>query len=166
MAAIDALLQELEQEAATTRKVLARVPGDKLDWRPHPRSMSLGELAMHIATVPGNVAQMATLDTFEMPQFRQPAASNVAELMPALDETLTKARAALGGMSDATLFGMWRMVAGGRQIMAMPRAAVLRTIMLNHWYHHRGQLSVYLRELNVPVPAIYGPSADENPFMN
>ena len=165
MPIIDSLLQELEQEAQTTKRVLERVPDAHLAWKPHQKSMSLGQLALHIATVPGGVAQIAAqagLD--EPPVFVQPSAASAAELVPALDQSVAQARSLLGGMSDQQLMELWTLKIDGQVVMAMPRMAVLRTIMLNHWYHHRGQLSVYLRELNVPVPSIYGPSADENPF--
>jgi uncharacterized damage-inducible protein DinB len=164
MAMIDGLLTELEAEAATTRRVLERVPQAHLGWKPHEKSMSLGQLALHIATVPGNVAELALTSPFEAPQFTQPAATSAAELVPTLERSVARARELLQGLDDAALASMWRLVDGEREVFALPRAAVLRTIMLNHWYHHRGQLSVYLRQLNVPVPSIYGPSADENPF--
>jgi uncharacterized damage-inducible protein DinB len=164
MAMIDGLRQELEQEAQTTKRVLERVPQAHLAWKPHQKSMSLGQLALHIATVPGGVAQMVALPSMPVPKFEQPAATDVSELLPALDNSIKQARAALGGMDDAALMATWRVLDGDREIMAMPRIAALRAIMLNHWYHHRGQLSVYLRQLNVPVPSIYGPSADETPF--
>ena len=165
MKAVEVLLQELEHEAKTTRRVLERVPGDKLAWKPHQKSMSLGELAMHVATVPGNVAEIASRKTFSVTGFSRPSASTAAELLPALDESIAKARRVLGGLDDAALADTWRLTNGDRELMAIPRGAFLRSVMLNHWYHHRGQLSVYLRELNVPVPSIYGPSADENPFV-
>jgi uncharacterized damage-inducible protein DinB len=164
MRIIDGLLGELEQEAATTRRVLERVPGDRLDWRPHPKSMTLGQLALHVATVPGGVAEIANQSPFQVPEFKQPAAASAAELVPALDASVARARQLLGGLDDAALAAPWKLVKGNREVMTIPRAAVLRTIMLNHWYHHRGQLSVYLRQLGVPLPSIYGPSADENPF--
>ena len=165
MPIIDSLLQELEQEAKTTKRVLERVPEGKLGWKPHPKSMSLGQLALHIATVPGGVAKMAAQPGFDgPPSFTQPSATTAAELVPALEQSIAQARQVLGGMSDEQAMETWTLKNGGQVVMALPRAAVLRTIMLNHWYHHRGQLSVYLRELNVPVPSIYGPSADENPF--
>ena len=127
--------------------------------------MSLGQLALHIATVPGGVARIAALPGLdEAPDFIQPSAASAADLGPALDESIAQARSLLGGMSDQQLMEEWTLKSGGRVVMAMPRLAVLRAIMLNHWYHHRGQLSVYLRQLNVPVPSIYGPSADDNPF--
>ena len=164
MSAIHALLQELEQEAQTTRRVLERVPDDQLGWKPHPKSMSLGQLALHIATVPGTVAAIAAEPEVQAPQFTQASAATTAELLPALDASIAKAKQVLGGLDDAALAATWRLKRGDREILAIPRGAVLRSIMLNHWYHHRGQLSVYLRQLNVPVPSIYGPSADENPF--
>jgi uncharacterized damage-inducible protein DinB len=165
MALIDGMLQELEQEAQTTRRVLERVPDDQLAWRPHEKARTLGELALHVAMVPGAVAELvATQSTVQAPQFSDPRPKSAAELIPALDESIAKAKKVLGGMDDATLMATWRMMQGERELFAVPRVAMLRSIMLNHWYHHRGQLSVYLRELDVPIPSIYGPSADENPF--
>ena len=164
MSAIEHLLQELEQEAQTTRRVLERVPDDRLGWKPHHRSMSLGQLALHIASTPGAIAEISQISPFPVPKFEQPSAKSAAELIPALDESLEKARTILRTLDDVDLAKLWRVVDGDREVMAMPVGAVFRTIMLNHWYHHRGQLSVYLRQLNVPVPSIYGPSADENPF--
>jgi uncharacterized damage-inducible protein DinB len=167
MALIDALLAELEHESLTTRRVLERVPQAHLSWKPHPRSMSLGQLALHVATVPGNVAELASKDVVtEPPSFVQPEARTAAELVPALTTSVAKAREHLAGFDDAAMSATWRLMSGGREIMAMPRAALARAIMLNHWYHHRGQLLVYLRLLDVPVPSVYGPSADENPFAS
>ena len=165
MKMIDGLLAELEQEAETTRRVLERIPQANLSWKPHPKSMSLGQLALHVATVPGNVAELAAMDTIpEPPDFVQAEAASASELVPALKESVAKARRALGGFDDAKMSAMWRLQSGGKDIMAMPRAALVRAIMLNHWYHHRGQLLVYLRLLNQSVPSVYGPTADENPF--
>jgi uncharacterized damage-inducible protein DinB len=158
------LIAELEQEAGTTRRVLERVPGDKLSWRPHPKSMSLGQLALHVATTPGMIAQILANDTFEAPQFVQAEAASVSELIPALEESVRSAREFLASLDEARAAGVWKLVKGDRELMSVPRIGVVRMIMLNHWYHHRGQLSVYLRLLNVPLPSIYGPSADENPF--
>ena len=165
MKMIDSILAELDQEAHATRRVLARVPQEHLSWRPHPKSMSLGQLALHVATVPGLVAELAAQDSIpEPPAFTQPEAATSAELVPTLDASLAKARQVLGGLDDAKLNATWRLMSGNKEIMAMPRAAVLRMIMLNHWYHHRGQMLVYLRMHNVPLPSVYGPTADENPF--
>ena len=164
MPAIHALLQELEQEAETTRRVLERVPNDRLAWKPHAKSMSLGQLALHVAMVPGMVATIAAQPEVQAPEFVHPSAGSAAELVPALNASVAKAKEVLGGLDDAALGATWRMKRGESEILAIPRGALLRSIMLNHWYHHRGQLSVYLRELDVPLPSIYGPSADENPF--
>ena len=165
MKMIEGLLAELEQEAATTRRVLERIPQAHLSWKPHPKSMSLGQLALHVATVPGNVAELAAMDTVPVPpNFIQAEASSAAELVPSLTESVAKARRALGGFDDEKMGAMWRLQRNGTDIMAMPRAAFIRAIMLNHWYHHRGQLLVYLRMLNQSVPSVYGPTADENPF--
>jgi uncharacterized damage-inducible protein DinB len=164
MSMIEALIQELEQEAQTTRRVLERVPGDKLGWKPHQKSMSLGQLAMHVATTPGGVSDVVRRSPYPASEFKQASAASAAELLPALDQSLATAKENLRAIGDAGLAAMWRVVEGDRELTAMPIGAAVRFIMLNHWYHHRGQLSVYLRELNVPVPSIYGPSADENPF--
>ncbi len=164
MSVVNAMLQELEQEARTTRRVLERVPGDRLGWKPHAKSMSLGQLAMHVATTPGSVAELSRLSPVPLPKFQQSSASSAAELIPALDRSVAQARAVLESIDDAALATMWRVVDGDREVMAIPVGALLRTIMLNHWYHHRGQLAVYLRQVGALVPSIYGPSADENPF--
>lgn len=165
MSTIKSLLQELEQEAHITRRVLERVPGDRLGWKPHEKSMTLGQLALHVATIPGGLAEAASQSPFQIPGFTQPGVTSGAELIPALEQSVAKASRILGGMDDSALGKTWRAVDADREIMAIPVGAVLRSLMLNHWYHHRGQLSVYLRELGVPVPSIYGPSADENPFV-
>ena len=108
--------------------------------------------------------KLAAQSEIQPPDFKDPSPKSAAELLPTLDQSVATAKSLLGKMDDATLNGMWRIKRNGQELMAIPRAALLRSIMLNHWYHHRGQLSVYLRELGVPVPSIYGPSADENPF--
>ena len=165
MALIDGMLQELEQETQTTRRVLARVPDNQLAWRPHEKARTLGELALHVAMVPGGVAELvASPSPAQAPQFADPSPKSVSELIPALDQSIAKVKKVLGGMDDAALMATWRLMQGDRELLAVPRVAMLRSVMLNHWYHHRGQLTVYLRELGVPIPSIYGPSADENPF--
>ena len=165
MRTVDLLIMELDQEAKTTRCVLERVPGDKLAWKPHEKSMSLGQLALHIAQVPGVVAEMSRQSPYHVRDFIQPSAQSASELVPTLEESVAKAKQILGSMDEAELGKTWTAMMGGQEIMAIQVGAMLRTIMLNHWYHHRGQLSVYLRQVGVPVPSIYGPSADENPFM-
>lgn len=165
MAMIDGMLQELDHETQTTRRVLERVPDHRLEWRPHEKARSLGQLALHVATVPGSVAELgASPSPAQAPQFSDPSPKSASELLPALEESTAKAKKILGRMDDATLVATWRLMRGDRELLALPRVAFLRSIMLNHWYHHRGQLTAYLRALGVPLPSIYGPSADENPF--
>lgn len=164
MAIAEVLLQELEREAQTTRRVLERVPDAHLDWRPHAKSYSLGQLALHVAQIPGGVATLAMQSPAAPPPLVQDRAARSADLVPALHESVNTAKSTLAGVSDETMMETWRLVAGDRELLAMPRATFLRAIMLNHWYHHRGQLVVYLRQLDVPIPSVYGPSADENPF--
>ncbi len=165
MSLAEGILQELEQEAQTTRRVLERVPDERLTLRPHAKARTLGELALHVATVPGGVAEFVSQPSpVQAPQFTDPSPRTASELLPALDDSIGKAKKILGKMDDAALLETWRLMSGDREIFAIPRIGFVRSVMLNHWYHHRGQLSVYLRELDIPVPSIYGPSADENPF--
>lgn len=164
MTIAESLLRELEQEAKTTRRVLERVPDDKLEFRPHHKSWTLGQLALHVANLPGGIAQLSTMSPAQAPNFNQDSAKSAAELVPAFEASLNRARQLLGGATDEELMADWVLMNGSEEIWRVPRLALLRTLMLNHQYHHRGQLTVYLRELNVPVPSIYGPSADENPF--
>ena len=159
------LIAELEQEAQATRRVLERVPQEHLSWKPHAKSMSLGQLALHVATIPGGVASILASDVLaEPPRFIQAEAATSAELLPALEQSLGQARSVLGGLDDAAMARTWRLMSGDQELLALPRGAAFRSIMLNHWYHHRGQLLVYLRMHNVPLPSVYGPTADENPF--
>ena len=160
------LWQELEQEAPTTRRLLERVPEAHTGWRPHEKARTLGALAMHVALVPGAVAELVSRPSpVQAPEFGDPPPPpTTGELVQVFDQSIANARQILNGMDDATSAATWRLVADGRELLAMPRAAFMRAIMLNHWYHHRGQLSVYLRILGVPLPSIYGPTADENPF--
>jgi uncharacterized damage-inducible protein DinB len=158
------LLQELEQEALATRRVLERVPESHLDWRPHERSLTLGQLAMHVASIPGAIAELSMQPRFDArTPIPRPGASGVMELVSTLDRSVDRARELLGGMADSALATPWRATDGERELFVLPRGALLRSVLLNHWYHHRGQLTVYLRMTGVPVPAIYGPSADEIP---
>jgi uncharacterized damage-inducible protein DinB len=155
---------EIDQEAQTTKRVLDRIPDDKLAWRPHPRSRSLGQLALHIASAPGNVAALAMQDTVEAPNFSQPEPKSRQEVLDTFSKSLESAKDTLKKMDDVRLTSMWSLTKNGKILMSVPRIGFLRSILMNHVYHHRGQLSVYLRMLDVPVPSIYGPSADENPF--
>ena len=159
-------LPEFEQEMVTARKTLERIPEDKLSWKPHPKSMSLGQLAFHVASIPGNISKLAQLDEFDASaaNFDPPSPNSSAEILTALDASLNTVKEYLDCVSEPAAVGNWRLTFQGKEVFAIPRVGLLRTIMLNHWYHHRGQLSVYLRLLEVPVPVIYGRSADENPF--
>jgi uncharacterized damage-inducible protein DinB len=161
----DALVQELEQEAATTRRVLERVPADKLTWKPHDKSMSLGQLAQHVATVPGFICSWALNDVTDLSGNHQaPEPTSTAAILAAHDAGLAQAKEVLRQLGDAGLQKPWSAQAGGQTIFAMPKGALIRSVAMNHSVHHRGQLSVYLRLLDVAVPSIYGPSADESPF--
>jgi uncharacterized damage-inducible protein DinB len=164
MSATAALIQEMDQEARTTRRVLERVPSDKLAWKPHAKSMSLGQLAMHVASVPGRITSWALQDSVQMTGQRPPDPKSTDEVLAAHDEGAATAKDVLTKVGDAGLGAMWAMrTPDGQTIMSMPKVALVRSIAFNHLYHHRGQLSVYLRLLDVPVPSIYGPSADEGP---
>ena len=164
MPIIDSLLSEFDQEAQTTRRVLERIKDEHLNWRPHRKARTLGELALHIASVPGAVAELAMKDEVQAPTFVDPVPHSAQEVLKTLDESIEKAKKTLAGVSDEVLLSSWSIFRGEQLLMSQPKLSVIRSIMLNHWYHHRGQLSVYLKELDIPIPSIYGPSADENPF--
>jgi uncharacterized damage-inducible protein DinB len=163
---VEPMLNEFREEAATTKRVLERVPADKLSWKPHAKSMSLGQLAWHVATVPGGLARIAQQDSFDVSQanFEPPCPKSVEEILDAHEQSVRDAETFLKGVTDQQAQASWRLMRKDRELLSKPRSGILRSIMLNHWYHHRGQLSVYLRLLDVPLPVIYGPSADENPF--
>lgn len=170
MATIQELVQELEQEAHATRRTLARIPEDLLQWRPHEKSMTMGRLAAHVATLPALVVEMSTWPKFDVVtsneeiQASRPDTESVAQVLEMLDRSVAQARAALCGMDDGALAEPWRMVRGDQEVGTIPRGALFRSALFNHWYHHRGQLTVYLRLTGVPVPALYGDSADEQAF--
>lgn len=161
---IDAMLTELDQEAQITRRVLERIPDDKLGWKPHPKSFSLGQLGLHIASLPGGFTAAIVNDTREVPSFSQPQPKSQQEILDTFSKGVESAKETLKTMDDARLASTWTLTRNGKAVLAAPRIGVLRSILLNHGYHHRGQLSVYLRMLDVPLPWIYGPSADEDPF--
>ena len=160
------LLAELEQETAATQAFLESVPADKLDWRPHDKSMTLGQLALHVATLPASMCDFASGDSFdvEAADFQPASPESIDELIPKLRESVEKAASYLGTLNDEKAMQDWRLHRGGEELFKVPRIALLRSLLFNHWYHHRGQLSVYLRLLDVPVPVAYGPTADVNPF--
>ena len=163
---LEPMMNEIQQEAAITRRVLERVPADKLTWKPHPKSMSLGQLALHVATIPGNLSKLAQQDGLDTSQanFDPPLPGDAKEILSSFEASIKATEVNLGKLSESAAMGNWRLTSKGQEVFSIPRVALLRSIMLNHWYHHRGQLSVYLRLLEVPVPVIYGRSADENPF--
>jgi uncharacterized damage-inducible protein DinB len=160
------LVDELTMEAATTARVLERVPEPHLAWKPHPKSMSLGQLALHVATLPSLVAQFLSGDVLDFDSVPKapPTVGSRTELLAAFAASTEQAQSFLADLNDERALATWRLVAGERELLAAPRAAMLRSLLFNHWYHHRGQLVVYLRLLDVPVPSVYGPTADENPF--
>jgi uncharacterized damage-inducible protein DinB len=160
------LLAEFTIEVAATRRVFDRIPEERFSFRPHPKSMSLGQLALHIAQVPGGVTMLVSESPRQAPKFDapNPEPKSRAELHAALDWSVETVSKALGTWGDTGLEEEWRMMVGETTILALPRFAMVRSTVLNHWYHHRGELMVYLRLLDIPLPSIYGPSADENPF--
>jgi len=166
MPIIDAVLAEFEHEANTTRRVLERVPEDRLDYKPHDRSMTLGRLAGHVAEIPFWAGPTFGQDVLDMSggDFEPFIAGSRAELLGRFEAGLDAFRQAAAGYPDARLFDQWAMKRGDEVLFAAPRIGVVRSFLLSHLYHHRGQLSVYLRLLEVPVPSIYGPSADDNPW--
>jgi uncharacterized damage-inducible protein DinB len=165
MRLVDPILMEMDQEAETTKRLLDIIPEDKLDWRPHQKAKSLGELAMHVATLQAGVAEMTQPDTMELPDFPpDPEATSRAQILEVFAESLKKAKDIVNSTDDAQALAEYKVTKNGNTLMALPRIAFWRAILLNHNYHHRGQLSTYLRELDVPLPSIYGPSADTNPF--
>jgi len=162
------LLPEYDQEIAGTRLTLERVPADKFDWKPHPKSLSMIVLAGHVANLPTWATLTIHRDRLDTapggkPMEHPPEPSSTAELVAALDGTAAEARAAIAGVSDAELMKPWSLLTGGTVIFTMPKAAVLRSMVMNHLIHHRAQLGVYLRMNDIPVPSLYGPSADEAP---
>jgi uncharacterized damage-inducible protein DinB len=160
------MLAEFEVQAPVTRKFLERLPEDKLTWKPHDKSMSAGQLAYHLAAVPGGIVRFVQNNPAQAPEsFNFPQPGSRAEILKTLEESISTVRSILPKFDDAAMTEIWRMVAGGREMLAQPRAEFLRDVMLSHWYQHRGQFSVYLRILDVAVPASWGPSADEPPLF-
>ena len=160
----DAVLMEMDQEAEATRRLFNVIPEDKLGWRPHPKARSLGELAMHVATIPG-VASLAELDSKEAGVFPvDPEATSRAQILETFENSLKEGKEIVAATDDSRAMAEWKLTKDGSTLIAMPRAGFWRMVLLNHNYHHRGQLSAYLRELDVELPSIYGPSADTDPF--
>jgi uncharacterized damage-inducible protein DinB len=166
MALNEALLPEFDKEMANTRKSLERVPDDKFDWKPHAKSMTVRQLTTHLALFPSWMAETLVTASFDYAPiggegFKPPVMNSHQELLEVFDRDVAKAREGLKAASDAQLMANWSLLAGGKTIFSMPRIAVLRGMVMNHMIHHRAQLGVYLRLNDIPVPALYGPSADE-----
>ena len=162
----DALLPEFDQEMANTRKVLERCPEEKFAWKPHPKSWPMANLATHIANMTGWAVDTIQKDSFDYappgaPPFKEEPVKTRAELLSRFDKNVQAARTALAAASDEHMMKPWSLLAGGKAIFTMPRAVIIRSMILNHTIHHRAQLGVYLRLNDIPVPAIYGPTADD-----
>ena len=162
MPVVNAILAEIDQESKTTRKVLERVPADKLSWKPHEKSMSLGRLAWHLAFIPIRAMAMLRDGEFDLATAGPTAPPETTdEILAGFDRHYAEVREFLASIDDEALKEPFTLRKGERVITSMKKIIVIRSILLNHTYHHRGQLSIYLRLLDVPVPSIYGPTADE-----
>jgi len=169
MSISQALLPEFDHEMANTRKSLERVPDDKFGWKPHEKSMPMGNLAVHLATLPGWTVQTLQQESLDLAPpggepFKLPEAKNTKEVVAMFDKHVAEARSVLAEATDEQLMKPWSLLMTGKTIFTLPRVAVLRGFVMNHSIHHRAQLGVYLRLNDVPVPSIYGPSADEGGF--
>jgi uncharacterized damage-inducible protein DinB len=165
MSLSQSLLPEFDQEMANTRKVLERMPMDRYDWKPHEKSFSLGKLATHVANLPSWAAMTLATDELDIGKpFDQPKPQTTEQLLELFDESASQAWASLAGAADEEFFKPWTLRSGDHKIFTLPKIAVIRGVVLNHVIHHRGQLTVYLRLNDVPVPGLYGPSADEGSF--
>ncbi len=165
MTIAEQFLGEFEAEAQTTRKFLQLLPENKLSWQPHEKSMAAGQLALHIATAPGGVVQMATMDEFQLSQISNDRVQpeTLKQILSAFDESIATVSKVLPTISDQQMQQTWRFKDGDNELLAMPRAVFVRNILFNHIYHHRGQFGVYLRLVGAKVPSAYGPSGDELP---
>jgi uncharacterized damage-inducible protein DinB len=165
MAMKDALLPEFDHEMGTTRRLLERVPDADLKWKPHEKSFSIGQLAAHLANIPTWVEATCDLSVFDLATLGEDARpkepTSTADVLKRFDDNVTKARKKLQEQTDSALMSAWTLKQAGQEFFTMPKAAVLRSFVMNHSIHHRGQLSVYLRLRNVPLPSMYGPTADE-----
>jgi uncharacterized damage-inducible protein DinB len=167
MSISEMLLTEYDEEAANTRKVLERCPEDRFGWKPHEKSWPMAGLATHIANIPHWGGMVLTTDSFDYappgaPPYKEEPVTSRAELLERFDKNVTEARAAIASTSDEEFMKPWALLAGGNTIFTMPRIGVIRSVIMNHSIHHRAQLTVYLRLNDVPVPGLYGPSADES----
>lgn len=160
------MLSEFREELSTTRRVLGRVPEDKLEWQPHPKSMPLCQLAMHLATLPSGIAEMSRAESYDIATRSRgvPIPEDTSEVFTAFEQSVRDVESTFIETCEEDANAHWRLMRGEHEILSWPRFKVWRTFLLNHWYHHREQLTVYLRMLDVQVPSVYGPSADERPF--
>ena len=166
---VDAMLQEFDQETAGARRTLERVPEDRFEWSPHEKSGTMVWLAGHLANIPSWAALALNHDVFDLepdgkPADPPPTPRTTADLLATFDKNVADARAAITTATEDDLARPWSLLRNGTSLMTMPKGAVLRSFVMNHLIHHRAQLGVYLRLSDIPVPSIYGPSADENPF--
>lgn len=159
------MLREIETQAPITRRFLERLPKDKLTWKPHEKSMTAGQLAYHLASVPANLLRFVAHNPAQAPEFQFPQPKTHEEILKAFDEDVAAVRELLPQFDDAAMNDIWRLFAGDKELLAQPRRLFLRDVMFSHMYQHRGQFSVYLRLLHVAVPASWGPSADEAPLF-
>jgi uncharacterized damage-inducible protein DinB len=166
MSIADLLSREFTQECANTRKTIERVPTDpeKWNWKPHEKSGTLGWMAGHVATLPGFALAALTVSELDLTNAKTPKVEKQAELLPMFDKLVAETSAALGKLNDQQFSDEWTLRRGDAVFFKRPRYEIVRAMCFNHIIHHRGQLTMYLRALDVPVPALYGPSADENPF--
>ena len=162
---VEPILREFKAETPAIRRILERIPTDKLTWKPHEKSRTLGQLAIHVANLPGFVAKITDADEFSPSTGAQPTQINSADdIRSAFEKNAAIFEERLSKLTDEAAQGSWRLVVGGKERFRTTKIGALRSNVLNHLYHHRGQLSVYLRLLDIPVPSVYGPTADENPF--
>jgi uncharacterized damage-inducible protein DinB len=162
---IESILQEFREEMPAIRRQLDRIPTDKVSWKPHAKSRSIGELGLHLANLPGMADKIISLDEFSPGGGTPTIVTSTDQLREAFEKSYALGEKALTGLTEERANGDWRLVFQGKEIFRRKRIDALRTNMLNHVYHHRGQMSVYLRLLDIPVPVVYGPTADENPFL-
>jgi uncharacterized damage-inducible protein DinB len=162
------LLPELDQESASTRKVLSALPADKLDWKPHEKSMSFRGLATHVANMPKWAVMTIDADSFDIAPSgedatHEEAVTSVEHALKMFDENVAAARTAIAGTNDEHLMAPWTLMSGGGTLFTMPRYSVVRSMIMNHLIHHRAQLGVYMRLNDMPMPSTYGPTADDTP---
>jgi len=169
MSISQSLLPEFDQEMANTRKALDRIPEDKLDWKAHPKSNTIGWVSKHLADLPGWATETMKSESLDVapaggPPFKLPEAKTRQAILELFDKNVAAARSALSSASDADFMKPWSLLKTGQKLFTMPRIGVVRSMVINHMIHHRAILCVYLRLNNVPVPALYGPSGDEGTF--